>query len=104
MPLARVRLDHAGIAEILTSPELRDLARTAALEVAAEARAQGHRTDNGHPLPVEIREEADTDRAAVSVAIPHAAAVGMEARHGVLRRAAEAVGLDPLELGGEGDL
>ncbi|MEO6081565.1 MAG: hypothetical protein ABIQ18_00465 [Umezawaea sp.] len=99
--MAQVRLDHAGIAEILKGAELRGLVRVAAAEVAAEVRAQGHRTEDGRPLPVELREEADTDRAAVSVAIPHAAGVGMEARHGVLRRAAEAVGLDPIGLHGE---
>jgi hypothetical protein len=39
-------------------------------------------------------EERDTDRAAVSVAITHPAGTGMEARHGLLRLAAEAAGLD----------
>jgi hypothetical protein len=101
-PVAELRLDSAGIAEILRSDGFRDAARQAAEEVLAEVRAQNRRTEDGTPLPVEVREESDTDRAAVSVAIPHAAGVGMEARHGVLRRAAEAVGLDPLGLDDEG--
>lgn len=76
--------------------------RQAAEEVAAEVQDRGLRTGDGTLLPVEVREESHTDRARVSVAIPHAAGVGMEARHGVLRRAAEAVGLDSLGLDGEG--
>jgi hypothetical protein len=100
--VAELRLDHAGIAEILRSDGFRDAARQAAEEVADQVRARDLRTHDGTPLPVEVREESDTDRAAVSVAVPHPAGVGMEARHGVLRRAAEAVGLDPLGLDGEG--
>ncbi|NUT93524.1 MAG: hypothetical protein HOY78_16035 [Saccharothrix sp.] len=100
--MARVELDHDGIAELLRSDGFRDAVRQAAEEVAAEVRGRGLRTGDGTPLPVEVREEPATDRARVSVAIPHAAGVGMEARHGVLRRAAEAVGLDPLGLDDEG--
>jgi hypothetical protein len=101
--VARLELDSAGIAEVLASAGVRDAVRQAAAEVADQVRARDLRTSDGALLPVEVREEPDTDRARVSVAIPHAAGVGMEARHGVLRRAAEAIGLDPLGLDGEGD-
>jgi hypothetical protein len=90
----RVVLDSAALAEVLRGPEVRALLEAKAEEVAATARARGLRVRDGQPLPVEVIPEAPTDRAAVSVAIPHAAGVGMEARHGVLRRAAEAAGLD----------
>ncbi|WP_157529315.1 hypothetical protein [Nocardia sp. NRRL S-836] len=64
-----------------------------AQEVALEVEAQGHTVEDGSLLPVEVRDEADTDRAAVSVAIPHAAGVGMEARYGLLKRAAARLSL-----------
>ncbi|XVV06339.1 hypothetical protein ACQPW3_13485 [Actinosynnema sp. CA-248983] len=99
--MQQVRLDHEGIAKLLVSDGFRAAALQAAAEVAAVARARGLRTEDGAPLPVEVRAERDTDRAGVSVAIPHAAGVGMEARHGVLRRAAEQVGLDPHGLDSE---
>jgi hypothetical protein len=74
--------------------------RAAAQRVADTASAPGHRVTDGEALPVEVITEPATDRVSATVAIPHAAGVGMEARHGVLKRAAEAngfevTGLDP---------
>lgn len=91
--MATFRPDHHGIAEILKSEEVRELLREAVHDVAAEVRAQGHTVEDGSLLPVEVRDESDTDRAAVSVAIPHASGVGMEARYGLLKRAAAALGM-----------
>ena len=91
--MAKFNPDHAGIATILKSEQVRALVREAARDVAAEVEAQGHTVEDGSLLPVEVRAEADTDRAAASVAIPHAAGVGMEARYGLLKRAAARVGL-----------
>ncbi|WP_045312212.1 hypothetical protein [Lentzea aerocolonigenes] len=91
--MAEFHRDRAGLAALLKSEQVRELLREAAHEVAAEVRAQGHTVEDGSPLPVEVREETDTDRAAVSVAIPHPAGVGMEAKHGVLKRAAASIGL-----------
>jgi hypothetical protein len=90
-------LDHAGIRQILTGDTVRELVTDAAEQVAAAARAQGHTVTSGKPLPIRTVPEADTDRAGVSVAVQHAAGVAMEARHGVLRKAAESVGLEPKE-------
>jgi hypothetical protein len=87
-------LDHAGVAEILTSPEVADAVRDAANQVADAARAQGHRVTSGESLPVEAYNDPDADRAATSVAVRHPSGVGMEARHGVLKRAAAATGLE----------
>jgi hypothetical protein len=87
-------LDYAGVAEILTSPEVADAVRDAADQVADAARAQGHRVTSGEPLPVEVYDDPDEDRAGTSVAVRHPSGVGMEARHGVLKRAAAATGLD----------
>lgn len=78
--------------------------RAAAQRVADTASAQGHRVIDGEVLPVEVITEPPTDRVSATVAIPHAAGVGMEAWHGVLKRAAEAngfevTGLDPGDVG-----
>jgi hypothetical protein len=97
--LAEVHLNRKGIAEVLTGEPVRALLHARAEEIAATVRGQGHLVTDGSPLPVQVVEERDTDRAAVSVAIPHAAGVGMEARHGLLRRAAEAAGLDAQDTG-----
>lgn len=99
--MAEVRLNRKGISEVLTSEPVRALLHAKAEEVAATVRAQGHLVSDSSPLPVEFVPERDTDRAAVSVAIPHPSGVGMEAKHGLLRRAAEAAGLD-VEDGGDG--
>ena len=74
--------------------------RAAAQRVADTASAQGHRVTSGEALPVDVITEAATDRTSATVAIRHPAGVGMEARYGLLKRAAEAngfevTGLDP---------
>ncbi|GLY51299.1 hypothetical protein [Lentzea sp. NBRC 102530] len=85
--------DSAGIAEILKSDDVRDLLRLAAHLVAADVRAQGHIVEDGSPLPVEVQDERNTDRAGVSVVIPHPSGVGMEAKYGLLKRAAAENGM-----------
>jgi hypothetical protein len=87
-------VDRAGVAEILNSPEFAEAVHQAAEQVAEAARTQGHRVTSGEPLPIDVITDPGTDRAGASVAVRHPAGVGMEARHGVLKRAAEAVGLD----------
>jgi hypothetical protein len=87
-------IDRKGVAEILNSPEFTEAVHQAAEQVAEAARAQGHRVTSGEPLPVEVITDPGTDRAGASVAVRHPAGVGMEARHGVLKRAADAVGLE----------
>ncbi|MFI9381232.1 hypothetical protein [Kutzneria sp. NPDC052558] len=94
----RVVLDSGALAEVLRSPEIQTLITGKAGEVANLVRARGYRVRDGRPLPVEVITEAPTDRAAATVAITHPAGVGMEARHGVLRRAAEAAGLEVIGL------
>jgi hypothetical protein len=87
-------LDQAGVAEVLTSAGVADAVRGAAEQVADTARWQGHQVTSGQPLPVEAYDDPDEDRAGTSVAVRHPSGVGMEARHGVLKRAAAATGLD----------
>ncbi|OAP20565.1 hypothetical protein A4R44_08725 [Amycolatopsis sp. M39] len=67
--------------------------------MADTASAQGHRVTSGEALPVEVITEAATDRTSATVAIRHPAGVGMEARYGLLKRAAEANGFEVTGLG-----
>lgn len=95
-----ITIDSDGARELLTSPEVAEALRAAAQRVADTASAQGHRVTSGAVLPVKVITEAATDRASATVAVTHPAGVGMEARYGLLKRAAEAngfevTGLDP---------
>ncbi|CRK55429.1 hypothetical protein [Alloactinosynnema sp. L-07] len=87
-------IDHAGVAEILRSTEMAAAVRAVAEQVGAAARAQGHRVTSGEPVPVEVFDDPARDRTAATVAVRHPAGVGMEARHGLLKRAAASVGVD----------
>ncbi|MCP2248187.1 hypothetical protein [Lentzea aerocolonigenes] len=88
------RVDRDGVAEILRSPELAAHVKALAEEVATAARLQGHRVTSGELLPVDVLHDPAPDRVGYTVAIKHPAGMGMEAKHGVLTRAAEALGLD----------
>ncbi|WNV86570.1 hypothetical protein [Umezawaea sp. Da 62-37] len=87
------RVDRAGVAELLHSEGFRDAVQAVAEEIGATARGAGHRVTNGDPLPVDVFADPNHDRAGFTVAVRHPAGIGMEARHGVLKRAAEAAGL-----------
>jgi hypothetical protein len=90
----RVEIDRAGVSEILSSPEITEAVHQLAETIADAARAQGHRVTSGEFLPIEVFSDPGLDRAGSTVAIRHPAGVGMEAHHGVLKRAATAAGLD----------
>lgn len=87
-------IDPGGVAEILHSPELAAVVRELAEQVADAARAQGHRVTSGEPVPVDVLDDPNSDRVAFTVAVAHPAGVGMEAHHGLLKRAAQSAGLD----------
>ena len=89
------RVDQESMGEFLrTSPELAARVKELAEQVATNARSQGHRVTSGDLLPVEVLDDPAPDRVGFSVAVQHPAGMGMEAKHGVLTRAAEALGLD----------
>lgn len=91
---SRVRLDHAGLAEVLKSGALRSAVSAVADSVAAGATA--HPSIVKHGMPIQVRDYV-TDRVASSVTIAHAGGMPVEAKHGVLTAAAGAEGL---EVGG----
>lgn len=87
-------VDQAEVAALLKSSEFTSLVQQAAEQVAEAARAQDHRVTSGEPLPVDVVDDPGRDRAGFTVAIRHPAGIGMEAHHGVLKRAAHEAGLD----------
>ncbi|WP_328611779.1 hypothetical protein OG943_22555 [Amycolatopsis sp. NBC_00345] len=93
MDFGQVRIDYAGVAEILRSAEFEQEVRAAAEKVGEAARATGHKVTSGEPLPIDVFSDPNHDRVGWTVAIRHPAGLGMEARYGVLKRAAEAGGL-----------
>ncbi|MFV8127541.1 hypothetical protein [Streptomyces syringium] len=93
--LTDFRLDTAGVREILRGPEVRTLVDTVAAEVAASARAV---VPDG--VPVLVRAYT-TDRGAASVVIAHPRGMALQAKHGVLTRAAGAARLEVKEWGAQ---
>lgn len=87
---AKVRLDSAGIRDVLTS---KAVASTVAQLASAVAGNVSHTLSNGDDLPTDV-DTYTTDRAAAGVTITHPAGLRAEAKHGVLARAASAAGLD----------
>lgn len=98
MALAKVRLDHAGIGQILRSSEVASEVHALAAQVAANVASQGLVASSAGPdSPAQIIAVVDdytTDRAASAVTILHPAGLAMQARHGVLTKAAAAAGLE----------
>ena len=99
----RIEIDYEGVAELLRSPELHAVIQAVAEQVAHTARGRGLRVESGDPVPVEVFDDPSPSRVGVTVAVRHPAGVGMEAHHGVLKRAAfdsglTVSGLDPNEV------
>jgi hypothetical protein len=85
-----VKLDRKGIASILKSQGMRAVVHEAAEDAAADLRTAG--TVTRHNVEVEVHDYT-TDRAASAVTIAHPAGLAMQAKHGVLTKAAQAAGL-----------
>ena len=85
----QVTLDHAGIAKALTSGDMRARVHAAAEQIADTVRADPHVGDADV-----VVDDYITDRAASAVTIRHPKGLRVEAKHGVLARAALAHGLD----------
>lgn len=94
-----VRLNKAGVAQILKSSELQRAVTAAAEQVADNVRAQnikvGDRDGGKHEvdLPVKV-SSSTTDRARATVTITHPAGQAVQAKHGALTKAAAQAGLD----------
>jgi hypothetical protein len=80
--LESLRLDAAGVREVLKGPEVRQLVDSVAEEVAANVRVL---VPAG--TPVEVRGYT-TDRGAATVVVADRRAMAWQARDGILTRAA----------------
>jgi hypothetical protein len=93
MPRPKVKFDSAGVLAMLQSAGIRKAVSDAAKRVAAGASIAAH--DGAVEVVV---DETTTDRAKAFVTLAHPAGLGLEAKHGVLTKAARAAGL---EMSGE---
>jgi hypothetical protein len=95
----KVTLDHVGIKVIAGNGDMQRLCREAAERIADHIRGEGIRVgdrDGGkheYELPVAVRDGVYNDRAFADVVINHPAGAAVQAKHGVLTRAASAEGL-----------
>jgi hypothetical protein len=95
---SKIKLDHDGIAEVLLWPALQADVLSAARTIASNAQ---HTTKAGVTLPVSvIARSGGRDRVGAVVAIAHPAGAAVEAKYGVLSRAASAAGF-PVSGGGD---
>lgn len=85
------KLDRAGVGEILRSAEMAAVVDDLAEQLAAQVRAGISDPDVAAAVDV---DSYVTDRAAAAVTIVHPAGMALQARNGVLTRAAAAAGLD----------
>lgn len=85
----RIKVDHAGVGELLRSPRVRLLAERKAQRMAAAVRGAGITVHDLNPpygeipLPVKV-VSAGIKRVRVYVVIDHPAGTAVEARHRVL--------------------
>lgn len=91
--VVRLVLDRAGIGAVAKSPEMQTVVRQTAQQVASNVAAQHLTAGEGEPITATV-DTYTTDRAAASVTVDHPAGLAMQARHGVLTRAASAAGLE----------
>lgn len=91
-----VRINPSGFDQVAKSREIRAEVNALAERVADNARSQNVWVE-GVPgdveLPIEVVEQT-TDRARASVQIQHPSGLAVQAKHGILTRAAAAAGLE----------
>lgn len=90
MAQSKIKLDHAGIREILKSQPIRQLVHGLAERIAQNVRS-------AKPVADVVVDDYTTDRAASSVTIRDAAGKRWQVRDGVLTKAAAAEGAEVRE-------
>lgn len=102
MAAPKIRLDSAGLAEVLNRAEVASLVESLGSSVAA---AVGSPTAGGEPVDVVTRSRVASGgrlrgaRPAVDITLAHPAGLRVEATRGPLARAAASVGLEVKKLG-----
>lgn len=94
-----VTFNPAAFEELAKSANVRLMVDQAARKVAEKVEAQGITVGdrdggtNEYPLPVRVQSYT-TDRAGAAVVLAHPAGAAVQAKHGVLTKAAAELGLD----------
>lgn len=94
-----VHMSYAGWSQVLKSGEMQAIIAAKAEQIASSVEAEGitvgDREGGPHeiPLPVEVSHGV-TDRARSRVTLAHPSGIAVQAKHGVLTRAAAAAGLE----------
>jgi hypothetical protein len=86
----RIRLDHKGLAEVLKWETLAADTMAAAESIAAGAQ---HTTRQGVTVRATTIRRRTTDRVGAVVALSHPAGAAIEAKYGVLTKAAASAGM-----------
>lgn len=90
--------DYHGIGEVLKSAGMTDAVTEVATTVARNVDAQGLTAESGAAESgaaiTAVVKSSVSDRARATVTIEHPAGEGMQAKHGVLTKAAAAAGLE----------
>jgi hypothetical protein len=86
----RLRLDHKGLAEVLKWETLAVDTMAAARRIAEGAH---HTTRQGVTVRATVIRRRTTDRVGAVVALSHPAGAAIEAKYGVLAKAASAAGM-----------
>lgn len=84
----KIKLDHAGMREMLSSGPVAEAVHEIAAEKAEKVRAHPKIQEHGVTESVVV-EDYVTDRAASAVAVLHPAALPIQAKYGVLTKAVE---------------
>lgn len=87
------RPDRGGIRAVLNSGEVASAVNSLAHKIAANVEGAGQKVSGDEDLPVVV-DEYTTDRSAASVTLAHPAGLAVQAKHGLLTKAAAAAGLE----------
>lgn len=88
-----IKLDHAGIAEILKSSEMAAAVTEIAENIADNARGiMVEHVPGDIPLPVEVKTRVGPTRVEASVTLAHPSGLAVQAKHGVLTGGAAGAG------------
>lgn len=94
--MAKVHPNWPGLTAALRTREARNAVEAAAEKIAANARSAAPDVEGvpgDIPLPVRV-DTYDTDRARATVWLAHPSGLAVQAKHGLLTRAASEAGLE----------
>lgn len=102
MAAPKIKLDSAGLADVLSRPEVASKIEALGASIAS---AVGSPTAGGEAIPVKTRTRVASggrlkgSRPAVDISLAHPAGLRVEAMRGPLAKAAASVGLEVKKMG-----